>query len=183
MMRPEELLGATPLAPAGPPAKPAFFAAARLVELNQLETSGVRTSGIPINKKARARRAFLFIWRARRDCAAHPCAAPFGPPLRGVQNRSRRFCRTVEPDPAPHKPNKKPARRPVLCLARPERFELPTAWFVARYSIQLSYGRIVNRRGIIQKNHLSSFPHRNDFPLISTRLAGQTSPWQTARFS
>ena len=31
-----------------------------------------------------------------------------------------------------------PARRGV---ARPERFELPTAWFVARYSIQLSYGR------------------------------------------
>ena len=27
-------------------------------------------------------------------------------------------------------------------LARPERFELPTAWFVARYSIQLSYGRV-----------------------------------------
>jgi hypothetical protein len=26
-------------------------------------------------------------------------------------------------------------------LARPERFELPTPWFVARYSIQLSYGR------------------------------------------
>ena len=24
---------------------------------------------------------------------------------------------------------------------RPERFELPTTWFVARYSIQLSYGR------------------------------------------
>jgi hypothetical protein len=30
-------------------------------------------------------------------------------------------------------------------LARPERFELPTAWFVARYSIQLSYGRIDSR--------------------------------------
>ena len=29
-----------------------------------------------------------------------------------------------------------------MCMARPERFELPTAWFVARYSIQLSYGRI-----------------------------------------
>ena len=27
-------------------------------------------------------------------------------------------------------------------MARPERVELPTAWFVARYSIQLSYGRI-----------------------------------------
>ena len=28
-------------------------------------------------------------------------------------------------------------------MARPERFELPTPWFVARYSIQLSYGRLV----------------------------------------
>jgi hypothetical protein len=28
-------------------------------------------------------------------------------------------------------------------LVRPERFELPTAWFVARYSIQLSYGRAI----------------------------------------
>ena len=30
-----------------------------------------------------------------------------------------------------------------LFLARPERFELPTTWFEAKYSIQLSYGRIV----------------------------------------
>jgi hypothetical protein len=30
---------------------------------------------------------------------------------------------------------------PLSRLARPERFELPTPWFVARYSIQLSYGR------------------------------------------
>jgi hypothetical protein len=28
-------------------------------------------------------------------------------------------------------------------FARPERFELPTSWFVARRSIQLSYGRTV----------------------------------------
>jgi hypothetical protein len=28
-------------------------------------------------------------------------------------------------------------------LARPERFELPTARFVAEYSIQLSYGRVL----------------------------------------
>ena len=26
-------------------------------------------------------------------------------------------------------------------LVRPERFERPTPWFVAKYSIQLSYGR------------------------------------------
>ncbi len=26
---------------------------------------------------------------------------------------------------------------------RPERFELPTPWFVAKYSIQLSYGRMM----------------------------------------
>src|SRR5437868_4883318 len=28
-------------------------------------------------------------------------------------------------------------------MARPERFELPTTWFEAKYSIQLSYGRAV----------------------------------------
>ena len=27
-------------------------------------------------------------------------------------------------------------------MARPERFELPTNWFEASYSIQLSYGRV-----------------------------------------
>ncbi len=30
-------------------------------------------------------------------------------------------------------------------MARAEGFEPPTAWFVARYSIQLSYARAVNR--------------------------------------
>src|SRR5215468_2925014 len=30
-------------------------------------------------------------------------------------------------------------------LARPERFELPTSWFVARHSIQLSYGRAATK--------------------------------------
>ena len=34
------------------------------------------------------------------------------------------------------------SRKPLMILARPERFELPTPWFVARYSIQLSYGRV-----------------------------------------
>ncbi len=31
---------------------------------------------------------------------------------------------------------------PLMILVRPERFELPTPWFVAKYSIQMSYGRL-----------------------------------------
>ena len=31
---------------------------------------------------------------------------------------------------------------PLAFLARPERFELPTTWFEARDSVQLSYGRM-----------------------------------------
>ena len=30
-------------------------------------------------------------------------------------------------------------------MVRPERFELPTPWFVAKYSIQMSYGRLRGR--------------------------------------
>ena len=33
-------------------------------------------------------------------------------------------------------------------MARPERFELPTNWFEASYSIQLSYGRITQKNFI-----------------------------------
>ncbi len=33
--------------------------------------------------------------------------------------------------------------RGFLCMARSGGFEPPTAWFVARYSIQLSYERVV----------------------------------------
>ena len=40
--------------------------------------------------------------------------------------------------------NKKGSIDPLLFfqLARPEGFEPPTPWFVAKYSIQMSYGRV-----------------------------------------
>jgi hypothetical protein len=42
-------------------------------------------------------------------------------------------------------------------MVRPERFELPAFWFVARRSIQLSYGRtlvgkILSRIGMCEQN-------------------------------
>ena len=49
-------------------------------------------------------------------------------------------------------PEKKKATRRWLFhefLVRPERFERPTPWFVAKYSIQLSYGRLAVVKGAI----------------------------------
>ncbi|MEY4328995.1 MAG: hypothetical protein RL703_814 [Pseudomonadota bacterium] len=37
---------------------------------------------------------------------------------------------------------KRPPSLEALNLARSERFELPTPWFVAKYSIQMSYERV-----------------------------------------
>gem|GEM_PF-3316839 len=37
--------------------------------------------------------------------------------------------------------------KPMIYLARPERFELPTNRFEADYSIQLSYGRLIDDVG------------------------------------
>ena len=56
-----------------------------------------------------------------------------------------------------------------LCgnLARPERFERPTPWFVAKYSIQLSYGRAAER-----KNYSTLFQHCNHF-LIDGCFGGE----------
>lgn len=52
-------------------------------------------------------------------------------------------------------------------MARPERFELPTPWFVARYSIQLSYGRVDFWRRERDSNPRWDFSHT---PLAGERL-------------
>jgi hypothetical protein len=41
----------------------------------------------------------------------------------------------------PVKKKKGCIRNPFEFVARPARFELATPWFVAKYSIQMSYGR------------------------------------------
>ena len=50
-------------------------------------------------------------------------------------------------------------------MARPERFELPTFWFVARHSIQLSYGRSNRRSNDRCRFHASSAARCPDTPL------------------
>ena len=50
-------------------------------------------------------------------------------------------------------------------MARPERFELPTFWFVARHSIQLSYGRSNRRSEDRCRFHASSASRCPDTPL------------------
>ena len=65
-------------------------------------------------------------------------------------------------------------------LVRPERFELPTAWFVARYSIQLSYGRI--RNGILPESAYA----RQSFRLSCRRrslVQNTEKPWKPRYFS
>jgi hypothetical protein len=56
----------------------------------------------------------------------------------------------------------------IIDMARPEGFEPPTAWFVARYSIQLSYGRAMFSGGETGIRTLDGgIPHT---PLAGERL-------------
>ncbi len=60
-------------------------------------------------------------------------------------------------------------------MVRPERFELPTSWFVARRSIQLSYGRkktTINKAWCVENLFKSGFPS-TDRINTTYRLGGE----------
>ena len=64
--------------------------------------------------------------------------------------------------------NKNPPMKALAEIWRARRgFELPTPWFVARYSIQLSYGRVVLWRRERDSNPRWGFSHT---PLAGERL-------------
>jgi hypothetical protein len=52
-------------------------------------------------------------------------------------------------------------------MVRPERFELPTLWFVAKCSIQLSYGR--NRKRLAEIRLYRKHP---DDEIVDAQLLG-----------
>ncbi len=93
--------------------------------------------------------------RFRRKIGSGQAGAGYRPnwqsrvPSTNLQRRpAPGICTAVDADCYPHcyPKHKGPHQlrcNPLFLLARPERFELPTARFVAEYSIQLSYGRIV----------------------------------------
>ena len=65
-------------------------------------------------------------------------------------------------------------------MARPERFERPTLWFVARYSIQLSYGRAVRAAHYTDERVECKPFHRNQImSTISVRMPKYPECWQS----
>ena len=64
-------------------------------------------------------------------------------------------------------------------MARPERFELPTNWFEASYSIQLSYGRLVWGRMIAcRPGWHSDCRTRPPVPLLGLYMAAEAVIWR-----
>jgi hypothetical protein len=77
--------------------------------------------------------------------------------------------------------NKKATRRWLFheFLVRPERFERPTPWFVAKYSIQLSYGRTPK----LLCCSTEIFNLRQVVLLVRPERFERPTPWFVAKYS
>ena len=92
----------------------------KLLSLDLLSVSdGLRIQTVNAIKK-RNLKQIAFFWKLARPRGIEPRL----PPWKGDVLTARRWAR-------------------INLVAHPERFERPTLWFVARYSIQLSYGCIL----------------------------------------
>ena len=85
----------------------------------------------PVLDRQGLRRGADSVAAARRDTARSGVQSP----MRMKAGRKGRGLRQMDEGPGLW-------TGPFWCLARPEGFEPPTPWFVARYSIQMSYGRV-----------------------------------------
>jgi hypothetical protein len=63
--------------------------------------------------------------------------------------------------------------RSVARMVRPERIELPTSWFVAKHSIQLSYGRIVAELCLCIITETESFRPNRPLDTLAQKTQGE----------
>ena len=73
------------------------------------------------------------------------------------------------------------ARNSLNILARPERFELPTSWFVAMRSIQLSYGRAAQWRTTDRRDQSGGHCGTSSAPPLRRRAANISTTVRTTR--
>jgi len=67
-----------------------------------------------------------------------------------------------------------------VLLARPERFERPTPWFVAKYSIQLSYGRAVRAAHYTDARvECKAYPGKSSMSSFSVRMPKYPECWES----
>ena len=96
-----------------------------------------------------ARGIFGIVTRGIFGCHYDQIPPRDGHPCRPANSSPCRACRGLSPPSGCALPGAQVKKgvgkiaNPLIFLARPERFELPTHGFVVRCSIQLSYGRIV----------------------------------------
>ena len=125
------------------PCAPVFFGS-RVAGRNRPQSGLLHSnlSGRGVQKKATRWVALCDFGAPGEIDSAHPGPRPAGV-LRTSKSAPGGFVELAAQ--SPHQTRTRKTKRPLggafVFLARPERFELPTFWFVARHSIQLSYGR------------------------------------------